>query len=690
MENHAELILQDIAVARGRSAEYFGPGTSNANVISDEQVVTYGIPKRAEDWLETGGTFQQQLIASFVAGANDYATQHADTISPVFQRVLPIQPTDVPALLQYTIHFTIMAAQSNVPQLVQEWSTGALAQRSSGDVTTKARKASNGWALAPSKSTTGNPILLGNPQLPWGVNQPIPGLNVFQFVEGNLIVGDPNCPVVNAYGATFPGMPFVGIGFNDYMGWTHTNNPIKNVDLYELQLANGGYLYDGAVKPFDTLQSQIKVLQPDGSYVTQTVTVLQSVQGPLIAQRGDRALALRVAGLNAPSMVGQYWQMMLSHDLCDFIRADSQLQAPFFNVVYADRKGKIMYVFGGRQPRRSGGTYADYTGILDGTTSSTLWTDTLSWSELPKTINPPGGFVQNSNDSPWFCTFPQTIQSGNYPAYIAGQDMFFRPQHGASFLLSKPQFTSDQVTAGKMSTEMIMADRILPDLIAAARASGDPIALASADVLSNWDRQSEQGSKGAFLFTQWWQRYTADPNSPKSTVWGASYPAFQTEFSPQDPLHTPVGLANGAAAVPFLITAANQIKAQYGALDVAWGDVNRVILVTHDSTFQQTIPLTNAPSNGSDEPFGSLRKTYYYPLQGTNQYFAYGAETYMQVVEFTPGGAKAKASITYGNASRPGSSHITDQLPYFEAKQLRPVYRSQADINQHAVKRESY
>ncbi|MGA8655538.1 MAG: penicillin acylase family protein [Chthoniobacterales bacterium] len=54
--------------------------------------------------------------------------------------------------------------------------------------------------------------------------------------------------------------------------------------------------------------------------------------------------------------MSQYWNMMLARDLPEFIRANRRLQMPFFNVVYADRDGQIMYLFGGRQPRRSGGT----------------------------------------------------------------------------------------------------------------------------------------------------------------------------------------------------------------------------------------------------------------------------------------------------------------------------------------------
>jgi multidrug resistance efflux pump len=44
--------------------------------------------------------------------------------------------------------------------------------------------------------------------------------------------------------------------------------------------------------------------------------------------------------------------------------------------------------------------------------------------------------------------------------------MEFRPQHGA-ILSSKAKFSAEEVTNGKMSTRMIMADRILPELHAA-------------------------------------------------------------------------------------------------------------------------------------------------------------------------------------------------------------------------------
>ena len=62
--------------------------------------------------------------------------------------------------------------------------------------------------------------------------------------------------------------------------------------------------------------------------------------------------------------------------------------------------------------------------------------------------------------------------------------MTLRPQHGAGFLLSRDRFTTAEVLAGKMSTMMLLADRLLPDLVAAAEASGDATAKQAAGMQS--------------------------------------------------------------------------------------------------------------------------------------------------------------------------------------------------------------
>ena len=113
-------------------------------------------------------------------------------------------------------------------------------------------------------------------------------------------------------------------------------------------------------------------------------------------------------------------------------------------------------------------------------------------------------------------------------------------------------------------------------------------------------------------------------------------------------------------------------------------------LVGHDSTFQHVQPLTNLPASGSGDPFGGIRALYYFPAPVPHQNWAVNGDTYVQVVEFTPDGAKALALLSYGNASRPGSRHITDQLPFFQAKRLRPVYRTRDEVQAHVARREDF
>jgi acyl-homoserine-lactone acylase len=80
------------------------------------------IPKRSEEWVGQSDLLQRNLIDSFVAGVNEYADRHLNSISPAFQRVLPVKAADTLALFQYTVHFNFMTDQSNVPKLISNWS----------------------------------------------------------------------------------------------------------------------------------------------------------------------------------------------------------------------------------------------------------------------------------------------------------------------------------------------------------------------------------------------------------------------------------------------------------------------------------------------------------------------------------------------------------------------------------------
>lgn len=690
MESHAETILRKVAMARGRMAEFFGPGPNGVHIASDIRARSYRMGERAEKWLADGPEEQRRLLRAFCAGGAAYLRDHGETVEEKLKTLAPVGPVDVLIVTQYTIHFNMMLEQWNFDNIVKAWRRGK--KLSSTEVSRRpAAGGSNGWALSPAKTVSGRAILMGNPHLPWGVNQPLPNLDLYQWFEAHLVVGDAEQPALNATGVTIAGGPSIAIGFTDDIGWTHTNNTIKNIDLYEIEAnGDGEYLFDGEKRRFDRRKEEIKVLQPDGRLESQTAVIEESVHGPIIAkQENGAALALRVAGLDGAALPLQYWGMTRARNLQEFNRANAMLQMPFFNVIYADRDGNIMYLFGGRQPVRDGGGFEDYLRILDGSTSKTLWTETLSWEELPKAINPPSGFVQNSNDPPWFSTFPPALDPAAFPPWISPRKIEPRAQHGLSFLLSKDKFTLDEVVAGRGSVRLTFAERVLPDLVAAARGSSDPVLNEAAEALARWDVTAEAKSKGGPLFCRWYERYVSTPDAPRSLVYGYDFPAFREEWRPSEPLTTPVGLANPEAALAALGRAAQDVKRKHGALDVDWGTANRMILVSREGGGDETNVVADEPQSGATDVFGGLRVIDSFPNSAHN--IAYGGDSYIQVVEFDKErGAEGKVLLVYGNSSRPRSTHIADQLGLFKEGKLRKALRTRAEVMAHAVRVERY
>ncbi len=716
MENHAETLLNNVARARGRSAEYLGPGTSNFNITYDEQVRTYGIPERAQAWVAQGGAFQLSVLQAFCDGVNEYAARNPGQILPQLKPILPVVPADITAGELNTLNWTFLPEQDGVPTTIATWQAGGMAavhkmkpaRRTDG---------SNGWGIMPAKSADGNAILMGNPHLPWGNNQPISdsdagqNFGVYQWIEANLVIGNPASPTLNASGVTFIGGPFIGIGFNDYLGWTHTNNTIQNADLYQLTLDSTGtkYLFGGTYLPLQHTTSVLKVLQPNGSELPQTLDIYNSIHGPVVAfsANNSHALALRVAGLNQPSLVTQYWDMIQAQNLTQFKAAESMLQMPFFNTMYADRGGNVFYLFGGQQPVRPANLTAGdvFNTVLDGTNPALLWTSTLPFASLPQAVNPPGNFVANSNNPPWTSAFPQpaSLDPANYPSYIAPSFMDFRPQHGATFLTSPPaQLTTSQVLAGKMSNEMYLADRVAPDLIAFANkaaSGGDSTAAAASAILSAWDHTANATSAGGPLFEAWWYLVVADVQAGKisadtSDSFYSPHPKFRVPWSASSPITTPVGLdpSNSAQLVADLDTAYTQTAANFGSASVAWGGAHKTTLVTRTGATQDlSFPfLSDLPLSGADDEFGPVRVVNPYYVGELGQFISYGGDGYVQLIEFTPTGAQGGTLLTYGNASRPNSPHITDQLPFFQSETLKPALRTFSAVQAAAVSVEGY
>lgn len=621
MRNHANLILQLFGEARGRAAEYWG----EAHLDSDRYLRTMGVPERAQQWYRAQKPRFKGYLDRFVEGMNEYARRHPENIDPELEAVLPLEPTDVLGHLQRVIHLSFVG---------REVTFGRARQPVPG---------SNGWAIGPSRTAAGNAMLLVNPHLPWS--------SFFTWFEAQW-----KTPELDAYGATLVGMPILGLGFNDHLGWTHTTNPLDGIDLFELTLVEGGYRWDGGVRAFEADTQSIRVRLPDGSLRQEVLEVRRSVHGPVLEVRGDKAVAVRLVGLDRPHMFEQYWDMIRARSLSEFESALRRQQIPIFNVIYADREGHIFYLFGGHTPIRSRGSWQDWQGVVAGDRPDMLWTRTHPYEELPRVVDPPNGWVQNANDPPWSATLPGLLNPGDFPAYLAPRGLRFRAQRSLRMLDQDRKINFESLSRFKHSTRMEVADRILDELTAAVGPRAGDLTRQAARVLEDWDRQTDAESRGAVLFAEWVRTLGSG--------------MFATPWQEREPLTTPRGLARPVAALAALEKAARNTLDRFGALDVPWGDVYRLRIAGRD-----------LPASGGPSRLGVFRSLEFAP-EKDGRFRALFGDSFVALVEFCQP-VRAKVLLSYGNASQPGSPHRGDQLVLFARKQLRPVWRTRKEIEAH-------
>ncbi|NMG22717.1 acylase [Brasilonema bromeliae] len=636
MQSHGNLLLRLYGQARGRAAEYWG----EKYLDSDRWVLTAGIPERASSWYNAQNPTFRNYLDAFAAGINAYAKEHGELIDDEVEVVLPVKPEDVLAHLNRVLHFTFIVNPQDI----------------SGVAKQESKAGSNGWAIAPEHSASGKAMLLANPHLPWS--------DLFLWYEAQL-----STPDIDAYGATLVGVPVLAIAFNDNLGWTHTVNIYDGWDTYSLKLVDNGYRFDGKVRPFETTTVSLKVKQKDGTLSEQPLVVKRSVHGPVVTQKDGFALALRVAGLDRPGVLEQWWDMARSQNLNQFQSVLKRLQLPMFTVMYADKDGHIMHLFNGDVPIRSQGDFKYWEGIIPGDTSKTLWTKIHPYQDLPRVIDPESGWLQNTNDPPWTTTYPTAIKADNYPAYMAPTGLIFpkdfRTERSIRMLSSDDKISFDEMVEYKHSTRMELADRILDDLIPASRKQGGELARRAADVLEAWDRQANADSKGAVLFAFWAKQMNLDDKS------------FSKPWSEDSPRTTPDGLADPKGAVATLEAVAGKVEKAYGKLDIAWGDVFRVHVGNKD-----------LPANGGDGSLGIFRVLNFAP-GAEGRFQAVAGDSFVAAIEFSQP-VKAMALIGYGNATQSGSPHTEDQLQMFANKQLRPVWRDRQDILAHLEERKAF
>lgn len=671
VEAHGDLLLRALGRSRGRGAEYFGPGYQDANLKTDRWIWLNEIPKRSVQWLAQQTPEFRGYLDAFAAGINAAAKAHATKLAPEVRQVLPIAALDLIQHEQHFYNFTFVANRS----LMESPGRGATAALAFMPTADDLADGSNAWAIAPAKSASGKSMLLMNPHLAWGGEQ--------TYFEIHLVA-----PGINIYGATQIGVPALRFVMSERHAITNTVNTNRGRLLYRITEAPGGYTFDGQTKQYEKAAYPIKIKQPDGTLKTETVEVLKTVHGPIIRRDNGAPIALHVAGLDKPFLLEQVYRMSTAPSYAAYEAQLKRLQIPMYNLLYADREGHIAYHFNAAVPRRAEGDWAFWNNPVAGDTSRLLPQGILTYDELPKVVDPASGYVQNCNEPPWDAAWPTMLRPADYPAYLAPTFSSFRADRSLRMLSEDPKLTFDQVLQKKLSTRVEAADRLLPELLAAAGQHGTARAQQAAAVLKAWDRQAEANSRGTLLFWTWATRFGMPSATPGSERNFATPPALD------QPLTTPSGLRDPRAAVALLDAAAEAVEKQFGALDQPWGEFLRLQINQQSAgpaaAAQRGAPVAgiDLPGNGGPGAIGIFRVITPGPVQSRTATPVHG-DGFTLAVEFSQP-VKAKALVSYGSCSQPGCAHHTDQLPLFARKQWRDVWLTRAQVEANLERRETF
>lgn len=635
METRANLVLNLYARARGDAASIIGePG-----MRTDFLIKAFDVPARAQTWYGELDEAERIAIDAYVDGMNQWASENPEKISEDLKGLLPIQATDPLAHLYQVMHLTFISYETFVAP---------------PEATTK--PGSNALAIAPAKSDSGNAMLIINPHLPWG--------DLFTWTEMHL-----DMPSYEIYGAALTGLPFMGTGFSQFGGWTHTVNHYDGIDLFVIEDTGDGYRLDGKVHPYKVRDLTFEVKQPDGTFTTVTQELRETVHGPVLPGSGDEVIAARIYAWDSYGMLSQYYDMAGAENLAMFEAAQSRLQVPFFNTVYASSDGDIMYFYGGRVPKRKREDWHFWHGKVPGDSSEWIPEGYHTYEEMPLVKNPDSGFVQNANDPPWTSTWPPLLKPEAFPTYMAPNvPIGYRAQKSLDLALGDDSITFDELVNIKQSSRLGMADRHLDQLVAIGLDSEDELIRSAAKVLANWDRESNVDSTGAVLFMKWADFAFIEEDCGK--------PIFSTEDWQSNTLSFPQRIENHEAAQAILRDAAEEVLEMYGKLDVTYGEVYRLRMGAVD-----------LPASGAADRFGVYKAAE--PTQtGDATETIISGDTFVAVVEFGEE-VRAVGNLVYANTEDQSDPSYSAGLETFSSGQLRNLSLDRDEIARSAVRSET-
>src|SRR6185295_535819 len=457
--------------ALGRAAEVHG----EESLPDDQLARALEIPRLAREEYERAAPSMRALYDAYAAGLNHYLARHPETRPGLLPRMEPWYPLALLRFKYYVGEFVGYAglAPKDLRVVVNEPS----AERPQG---------SNAWAVAPGKSGTGHAMLLINPHISF--------FGPAQYYEAHVHSDEGwNFSGVGRYGLPFPYM-----GHNEALGWTHTDDYPDIGDLYVETFDDPAnplaYRYGDGHRTAVRWTEEIRVRTAKG-LEARSFTFRKTHHGPIVSEHEGRPVAIRLAKLEEGGWLDQWYEMTKARSLAELKAALRRGAIPYMNITYADRDGNIFYVYNGAVPRRS--PKFDWRKPVDGSDPQTEWQGYHAFEELPQLTNPPSGFVQNCNSTPFATTSSGNPDPAGFPAYMIGPETDNpRARVSKRILTSQERFTFEEWARAALDTRVLEAETEIPELAAEwerLRQADSPRAESLAPLIAElraWDRVS--------------------------------------------------------------------------------------------------------------------------------------------------------------------------------------------------------
>ncbi|MCF8472787.1 MAG: acylase [Sphingomonadaceae bacterium] len=625
--------IQDVvAMTRGRYGALAGSDGAKVDYVMH----LLGARETAETRYMELSPEVRAVAEAYAAGVNHYASKHPEEVR--LSKLFPVTGQDIVtgfvlrAPFFYGLDAAIGALTEGKP----------LPKESAAPMTPIGRdpemNGSNAFAIAPKRMADGKTWLISNS------HQPYEGQVAWYEAVTHSGEG------LDMAGALFPGSPFVLLGHNRHLGWTNTVNRPDLIDVYKLVMNKAGdqYRYDGKWMPLSSKRVWLPVkMGPFNLPVPQTI--YRSIHGPVI--KNDKGyFAIRYAGIDNVKVVEQYYRNTKATNWDEWTQSMAIGGIPATNFIYADKTGRVAYIYNALFPNRKPGY--DYTKLLPGDTSAAMWEGPVGFDRYPKIVDPASGFVQNANNTPFLAAGPGSeMDPAAYSPYLGIElGMTNRGLRATELLAADTSITPQELLAIKM--DMIYSKKSWIGAWMASFAAlhlKDAPELAEAQkLLVSWDWSSD--GKGR-----------ADALAERIIRFGARR-NWRGEKMP-DPRET-------------LQEAVTEFKDRFGRIDPPLAEVQRLRRGNVDL----------AMLGGSD----ALRATTIWDAdQADGKMRVRHGDSYIMLMRWDKDGKVQSESIQpYGSATnRPESPHYTDQMKLFVAGGYKPVHFEWADAVKNAKRR---